>query len=228
MIILHQWRHSPFCGKVRAVLRCKGLDFRVKEYLGWQVPKAFRVGPTGKLPVMEYDGRRLEDSTRIALFLEERHPSPALVPSNARDQSLVHLLEDWADESLFWFMAYFRATEPAALRQIVTGISGKESGWQNWVIEKNLRTKYATKLRAQGLGRVPAEQVRRQFLDHVDHIASLLDGRDWLVGASQTLADIAVAAQLEVIARHHEIRHAIYARGPVKRWLGRVADTSER
>jgi glutathione S-transferase len=88
------------CGKIRKVLAFKGLPYRIEEYGGLRGILPRRLSSAGKLPVLDYGDLRLSDSSAIARALDARHPSPPLVPSSL-DPHLVHLLEDWADESLY-------------------------------------------------------------------------------------------------------------------------------
>jgi glutathione S-transferase len=52
------------------------------------------------VPVMRFDGRRVQGSTRIARVLEELVPEPALFPSDPAARMQVEELERWADVDL--------------------------------------------------------------------------------------------------------------------------------
>ena len=58
-----------------------------------------------------------------------------------------------------------------------------------------------TQLFFQGLGRMKAENVEEEFIRHLDRIEQVLSQSEWLVGNSQTIADIAVVAQLGEVIR---------------------------
>jgi len=133
-IILHQWEISPYCGKVRRLLRHKGLPFQVREYNGLRVLAAGKLSPAGKLPVLEYDSERLQDSSRIAAFIEERHPEPALIPKSGREAHLVHIFEDWADESLYWYEVYFRFMWTEAADKAFAVIQQGRPAWEKKLI----------------------------------------------------------------------------------------------
>ena len=81
-ILLHQWDMSPFCNKTRRCLAFKGLNYEVKDYNGLLARKAAALSPVGKLPVLDYDGERIQDSGRIAEFLERKHPAKPLFPQD--------------------------------------------------------------------------------------------------------------------------------------------------
>jgi len=110
--VLHQWEISPFCRKVRKVLAHKRVAYRTVEYNGLRARGAARLSAAGRLPVLDYDGERIQDSSAICHFLEEKHPAPALVPAEPEARALALLLEDWADESLYFIEVYLRFEIP--------------------------------------------------------------------------------------------------------------------
>ncbi len=103
MLVLHPFEISPFCDKIRRVLRFKKVPFTVREVtLSSGVGRAQARNGTGKLPMIEDDGRVVTDSSDIARYLESRFPTPPLVPSHPRLAAQSHVLEDRADESLYF------------------------------------------------------------------------------------------------------------------------------
>ncbi len=221
-IVLHQWEISPFCGKVRRVLAYKGLEFSVTNYNGLEARKAAKLTPVGKLPVLDYDGERIADSTSIASFLEQRHPEPPLYPADARDRALAHVFEDWADESLYWFEVYLRFSYPEVKRRAVELLCEGRPAVERALFGVVVGRIYPPKLRAQGIGRLPHAEGERRFLEHVDHLNALLEGRKFLVGEAQSIADIAVVSQLAEVMRTHPIGKKIQERAHVRAWLERV------
>ncbi|HKP62301.1 MAG TPA: glutathione S-transferase N-terminal domain-containing protein [Polyangiales bacterium] len=113
-IVLHQWMISPFCGEIRKILAYKGLAYEVVEYAGLRALEVKKLSHAGKLPVLDIDGERLCDSSAIAAALETRFPQPSLTPPTAPQRHFAHLLEDWADESLYWFELWARFGDPVA------------------------------------------------------------------------------------------------------------------
>ena len=218
-IVLHQWEISPFCGKVRRILHHKRLPFRTVEYNGLRALQARKLGSVGKLPVLDYDGERIADSSRIAEFLEKRHPLPALVPTDPKERAIAQLWEDWADESLFWFEVYFRVNDADALHATSAYLCAGRPAWERALVTPLFRRDYRAKLHAQGLGRLPASEVDRLFTAHLDRLDLVLAGDSRLVGNSTSIADIAVAAQLDEIIRTSTRREWIRARPNIGRWL---------
>ena len=90
-VTLHQYEISPFCAKARRVLHLKGVPFTVHNVSVSGSRSALKaLGPIGKLPVLEVDGRRIPDSTEIARFLDAEVPEPPLWPDAPRDRALCH------------------------------------------------------------------------------------------------------------------------------------------
>ena len=221
-IILHQWRISPFCGKVRRVLEHKRLAYDVVDYNGLRARKASGLSDAGKLPVLEYDGERVQDSSDIAAFLERKHPEPRLVPSDPVLRARTQFWEDWADESLYWFEVYFRFAYPAARARAVALLSEGRPKLERMLLAPVVKRMYKAKLAAQGIGRIGRDRVEAKFASHVDALEIVLGDRRWLVGDDCTIADIAVASQLAEIARTSHLAPDLASRAKLTEWLGRV------
>ena len=97
---------SPFCVKVQRAMRYKRIPFQIIN--ATSPLQVRRLNPRGKLPVMIDDGMKLADSTEIVRHLETRHPEPRLYPLEPRTRATALMLEDWADESLYWHVVYER------------------------------------------------------------------------------------------------------------------------
>lgn len=224
-LILHQWNISPFCGKVRRVLRFKGLDFEVVDYNGLLARQVKRLTGPGKLPVLEDDGELIADSTAIADHLERRHPEPSLWPRADADRHLAHVFEDWADESLYWFEVYFRFADPVAAERAAEYLCQGRPAWEKRVLRIAATRMYRRKLDAQGIGRYPRAEVERRFFAHLDHLEGRLAQRHHLAGPTASIADLAVASQIAEVQRTATIGDRITAGRPaLAAWLERHAE----
>lgn len=221
-IILHQWEVSPYCGKVRRILAFKGLAFSTLEYSGWKVQQAGKLSSVGKLPVLEYDGEMIQDSSVIAEFLEKKHPQPPLYPSSGMEAHLAHVFEDWADESLYWYEVYLRFMYPEAADKAFDIIQRGRPAYEKKILLMAAMPLMKHKLREQGLGRYPREQVVQQFLGHVAHIEGILSRQPWLVGEQCSIADIAVASQLAEVRRTSHLAESIMRFPSVAAWLEKL------
>jgi len=222
-VVLHQWEISPFCGKIRKILRRKAIEYRVKNYNGLHAPKAARLSSTGKLPVLEWDGEKIADSTAIAAFLEERQPQPALVPADPRDAALARVLEDWADESLYYFEVFFRVQYDGALSRSVDLLCEGRPAWERPLFQRVFLRMMRRKLKEHGFSGRTCEQIETEFFRHLVELETLLRGRDWLVGNSPSIADIAVSAQIDEVVRTSHLAGQIREMPGVSKWLARMA-----
>ncbi len=223
MIRLHQFEISPFCDKIRRILHVKGLAYEVREVpLSQALTAVKKVNPIGKLPCLEHDGRFVADSTDIAHYLEERFPEPPLVPRDPKLRALCHVLEDWADESLYFYEMRLRFTLAHNAARHVPALTAHDPGWMKTAARFVVPSLMRGVLSRQGLGRKPVAMVVRDLERHADAVAGLLGEGDWLVGDSLTLADLSVFAELACIRDTEEGGKVVGARPAVAAWMARV------
>jgi glutathione S-transferase len=218
-IILHQWEISPFCGKVRKLLRKKHMEFSVVNYNGLLATKASRLSPAKKLPVLEYDGQFIQDSTDIAEFLEAKLPDPSFYPAGGSERAQALLWEDWSDESLYWFEVYFRFMYPEALEKSAELLCEGRPKFEQRIFKLVATRIYKKKLDAQGLGRLGQKRVESKFFVHLQMLETILGTQRWLVGSGQSIADIAVSANLDEMLRTSHLKGKILGYPHLKSWL---------
>jgi glutathione S-transferase len=196
---LHQFRHSAFCEKVRLILSRKGLAHALVEVTpGLGQLELFRLSGQRQVPVLVDGGEVIADSTAIALYLEERHPEPALLPREPRSRARVLLLEDWADTALATGCrqallqaaaadpalrgALLPGATPASLRRLVSALPGAVLSPVSEAV-------------AEAIAPCEGRQLRR----NLEQISALLSAGHYLEGDTLSLADLAVAAQLTLL-----------------------------
>jgi glutathione S-transferase len=99
---------SLFSAKVRIALAEKGIACQL-ESVPWSPlhgytpkhPEVVRINPKGQVPVLVDAGLELYDSTLILEYLEERQPTPPLLPKDPRERARCRQLELEADEVYF-------------------------------------------------------------------------------------------------------------------------------
>jgi glutathione S-transferase len=222
MIVLYQFLTSPFCEKVRRMLNFKGIPFEIHEVPRQQAAEYAWVSPAGKFPAICDNGTAVADSSDIAHYLEARYPQPALLPAEARERALVHMFEDWADESLYFYEMLTRIVWPENNQAFLLTAAATLPGLEPAEVERVIVGRVTQVLREQGLGRKSRAAVLRDMERHFAALAALLDGGRWLVGDCISLADIAVASQVNALADAREARGIMALHPGIIRWLRRV------
>jgi len=196
-IVLHQWVMSPFCNKIRRCLEFKGLGYQVVNYNGLRALQAAKLSPAGKLPVLDYQGERLQDSAHIARFLDQKHPDKPLYPADPAALAQSRLLEDWAGTSLYFYELYLRMLDPVAMEKALDLVCAGRPGWERTVVKLVLSRRYPKKL------------------------GTMLQNRPFLTGETPTIGDISVVAQLDEMIRTSDVAERILSCPQVKAWYGR-------
>jgi glutathione S-transferase len=223
MIVLHQFEISPFCDKVRRILHVKRIPYEVREVPPSRaLTDVRRVNRIGKLPAIEDEGRVIADSTDIAHYLEQRFPDPPLLPKHPLERALVHVLEDWADESLYYYEMTLRFGLAHNRRRFLPELTKFDPAWFQRIAPVLTPILFRHQTRTQGIGRKPREMLVRDVERHAAAIEGLVGDGEWLVGASLTLADIAVFAQMFCIRASDEGAEIVRARPRVGAWMDRV------
>jgi glutathione S-transferase len=93
---LYTSERCPFAARVRIVLTEKGIPHtRVEIELSDRPAYMFQKNPTGTVPVLEQDdGFVLPESRAIMEYLEERFPTPRLLPRGLEERAQVRLALD--------------------------------------------------------------------------------------------------------------------------------------
>jgi len=123
--VIELWEHplSPYAQKVKMALVEKGVAFsaRTPDAMGSGATPAdfMAANPRGEVPVLVVDGRALFDSTIILEFIEDRFPTPALLPADPFERAAARTIEEMCDthyKAITWGLAeiaYFRRAEGA-------------------------------------------------------------------------------------------------------------------
>jgi glutathione S-transferase len=221
-LVLHQFEVSPFAAKVRRALRYKQLPFAVRNYAVADAGLIRRtISPSGKTPVLEHEGRLIVDSTAILCHLEERWPAHPIYPADPAERGLALILEDWADESLFFYDLTMRGW-PGNVDWLLRDVLSHDRGFKRWLFAKVLPKGIAKMTAAQGLGRKSPATVCAEIARLFDHLVAVLGTREFLVGGTLSVADIAVAAMCTVLARAAEAAALLAERPALGAWLERV------
>lgn len=217
-LVLYDWGPSPFCLKVRAILDHKRLPYVRRNVLGRALLDVRRRG-TGKVPALAVDGALISDSTDIALALERIAPAPSIVPASPRDRALDHVLEDWADEALYWVGLYYQWWDPAGAAMVPKAFGRSPLGRAAFQLYQR---RVRRQLVGQGIARKAEAQIRGDLDRHLDAIEQLLTGRPFLLGDAPMLSDFAWLGQLVYLSRTPVGGAALASRPAVAGFLDRM------
>ena len=221
MITIYQFEVSPFCDKVRRACNYKNLPFEVEEV---SLLGAGKYSSARKLPVIDHDGERVEDSTQILHYLEKIRPEPALFPQEPGELALCNILEDWADESLYYYDIALHFSFPENARRRADHLLQHEKPWLKALLSPFTPALLRKAGEAQGAGRRPREVIIEDIRRHTGSIATLLRDRDFLTGNALTAADLSVFVEMFAI-QVAEIGAGIIEEYPdVGSWMQRVDD----
>lgn len=160
-------RLSPFVEKVVRALQLKDVPF---EMVPLKSPADFkRWNPrVGKMPVLEVDGERFFDSTFILRVIDERAPEPALFAADPEQAARQRFIEDWSDESLYFYVFGLRWVDEnaeATTTQLVESLP--LPGFLRPILKPVLRRQIRPLAMAQGMARLPMamilEELDRRF-----------------------------------------------------------------
>jgi len=229
-LILHQFPSvlgqdslSSFCTKVQRCLNLRGLAFEVENHLSDREVK--RLSPnTRKLPVLDCEAGSLQDSTHIARWADQHGEGPSLFP----DDPLSQWIEDWADESLYWFLVYHRWKLRENTLRFAGELMPTAPGVARRVVAYAASRRLVRDLEGQGLGRLAPDRVLELLTGHLDRLDAQLSERTWFGGTDPSAADAAVFGILQGL--HSPLlpstRNAIQARGALADWAVRFDERS--
>jgi glutathione S-transferase len=204
MITLYQFKPmlglpnpSPFCMKLETYLRMSGLEHTVVSATG------LGRSPTGKAPFVDIDGQVMADSGLIINHLERTHGHPVdgklTLAQRAESLALQRLIE----EHLYFVALYARWVDPdhtSARRKVMGEIIGMSPFMMRFMggfIERGIMKS----LRAQGLGRHPAETIWQMGIADIQALAHWLGNRAWGFNDTPTTFDACLASIVANVAR---------------------------
>lgn len=159
---------SPFVRKVRVFLGEKGVEYQAVHVDPNDPPADYaRLNPLMRIPALEDGDRVLADSAVICAYLERRHPDTPLYPA-----------DDYAYARTLWFEKF---------ADYELGANCTRAVFRNRVIMK-LLGRECDEDRVQ-------HALRDAMPPLLDYLEEELGEREYLVGDTLTVADIALASQ---------------------------------
>jgi glutathione S-transferase len=152
-------------------------------------------------PVVRFDGEMIGDSTAIIAALEKRYPEPPLYPADAGERARALELEEWFDEQLgpqIRLLAWHDVTAPEAkdhMGQLAERMMPRSL--RRYAAARAAASRFGSAFVALRFGvrdDTAADEARVSVLAALDRLEDELGDRDYLVGDSFTVADLAAAS----------------------------------
>jgi glutathione S-transferase len=182
-LVLYGVPLSPFVRKAEVVMNEKGVEFEIEPVNIMPMPDWFKeISPARRIPVLrdksvaeQGTAGTIPDSSAICAFLEKKFPTPAVYPTDPFEHGRAVWLEEWADSELAGLvgMGIFRPIMFARFQKKEPDLETARKTWN--------------------------DKLPRVF----DYLEGELLGKEFLIGDSLSIADIAVACQitnLELVA----------------------------
>ena len=162
---------SPYVRKVRVFLAEKGLDYELQQVNPFAPPEGWReISPLGRIPAFRDGERVINDSSVICQYVERRFPSPALYPKDDYELARALWIEEYMDGGMV------PVSGPKVFLQLV------------------LRPLMTRKPADEATEAAAREVVEKALPPYFDYLERQLGDREYFVGGSLTIADIAVAS----------------------------------
>jgi glutathione S-transferase len=173
-------------------------------------PRALRFSLRGTLPVLDLDGRRIADSTRIIEALERRDPEPALYPREPGERERALELEEFFDEHAGHDLrrAAFMEIEadPAYMSALLTTGRGPATrGIFRAVLRAPGSMAYAN--RRYRINPADAAASRTTLTEALERLSAEVQPSGYLVGSSFSVADLTAASLLFPLAWPAELQY---------------------
>ena len=143
MILLYDHPLSPYGQKVKIALREKGVAFETVSPGGLGAGGAAgdfaRANPRAEVPTLVDGDVAVFDSTVILEYLEDAHPTPALLPKGAADRARVRTIEEVMDthfEPINWGLSelrWFKRAEGDQAAAIEAAAGRQLAGFYVWL-----------------------------------------------------------------------------------------------
>jgi glutathione S-transferase len=173
MWLLHQFPLCPFSRKVRLLMGEKGVGYELVREHPWERRDEFvDLNPAGQTPVLVEDekGITLINSVAICEYLEETVEQAPMISGTAINRAEIRRLSAWFDEQF-----HMAVVAPLMMERMLKRLVHRA-------------TPDTTALRE-------SMKAANNMLDYADY---LLDHRNWLGGATLSLADLTAAAHISV------------------------------
>lgn len=195
---------SPYSCKLRAILRYRRLPHVWRQRRPNMSPEIEAVRPK-LVPMLRFpDGSIKVDSTPLAYELERRHAERSILPPDAGDAFLCHLIEDFADEWGTKWMFHHRWKEDTTARWAADWITHdaltEPVGAQAAAYAKFFMERQRGRLALVGSSPETAPLIEASYRRMLKILGAQIAGERYLFGTRPSLADFAFYGQLRQLS----------------------------
>ena len=195
---------SPYSCKMRAILRYRRLPHVWRQRRPTMTPEIEAVRPK-LIPMLRFpEGDYRVDSTPLAYELEARHTERSIIPPDAADAFICHLIEDFADEwgTKWMFHHRWKEDETAAwaANWIAQDTLPEPLGLQAQSFAKFFHDRQRSRMALVGSSPETAPVIEASYRRVLQALGSRLGGERYLFGSRPSLADFALYGQLRQLS----------------------------
>jgi glutathione S-transferase len=217
---------SPFVVKLLAAADYKGFPYTHTEQVG--IRELAKLNPqTGKVPVVRFDGNTTYDSTLILRRFDEVQPSPPLFSGDPKVAAQQRMLEDWSDESFYWYNQALRWC-PANEARTIAQNSRFVPAVMRPFAKPVLRRLVGRQPKAQGLGLLPYDVLIGEMGERLDDLVQLLGSNPFFYSERPSAADFAIYGVFSTGLKEDvtpDFAELVSQRPALADWYKRVEDT---
>ncbi len=186
---------SAPCGKIHMALAFKGLPYEVLTVFTPQQVKKYN--SRGRVPVMLFGEEAVVDSTDILTELERRYPEPALEPPEPGARAAVKIVEDWADEVIYFYLVWMRWCQPDNFARFRAFMVERRGIPMRWIVPPIAKRTVRARMQGQGIGVKDEATINREVGECIEAVETMLEPSPYLIGDRMTRADLSVVAMLD-------------------------------
>lgn len=198
MLKLYQFPVSNFCEKARWALEIKELPYRKVNLLpGPHAKKVKKMAKTTSVPVLEHDGRYIQESAAIISYLDERFSRRQLTPTDPSELKLCEAWESFADREVAPAVRLLSYHTLLDHKDVVLPLLTQDGPWYGGMMMRFAFPKMVEVMRDKmNVNEAGAADAEQKISTALDNIVETLGDKEFLVGDTFTRADLSVASAL--------------------------------
>jgi len=209
---------SPFCLKLDAFMRMAGIEH---ESITAATPFA---GPKKKAPWIEYQGRKLGDSTLIIDFLKQEFDVDPDAHLSEEQRGTTVAIQRLIEENLYWAMVYDRWAREENWPILKGTVLGSIPAPVRSVLAPYARRSVKKQLDGHGMGLHSASDIEAIAAKDIGALAGILGEGPWFMGERISMADAteySLLANIAFVEFHSPMKAMIDSHSELAKWLDR-------